>query len=800
MAMRSYLILVTLCLLTLPGWSQQITGKIFDTNTNTPLAGATIQVKGAGGTVSAADGTFSLPCGGTTDIFVSYLGYSTYEMTVKDCPGTLSIGMALAGQTLNEVEVTATSIADKTLLQQPASIVPLNRTELQRGTGLYLDDAINTNIPGVFMERRTISAGQQFNIRGYGNGARGTNGINSNFDGQGSKVYLNGIPITDAEGITVMDDIDFSSIDRVEVSKGPSGTLYGLAIAGVVNLQTRKATKGQTSVGQDLLAGSYGLFRSTTHAEIGGENASLLVNYGRQEFDGYMVHTASHKNFMNVVGDFEFNAKQSMSTYFGYSDSYDERNGELTIEQYANFDYSGNSRYIANNAHSAVKTFRAGLAHHYRFNDHVGNTTTFFGSSQKVDNSSAGGWTDKSPLNYGVRSTLDMNFALSDAVTLTGLTGVELQKMNAQTNGFSMVADSTNPNGYHVVGSIRSIQATTSATASYFTQWTLSLPKDLSLTAGVGFNSMMLSLQDRLWSLTHNHPGDRTPPEYKATYQQLLSPSVALNKKISDVVSVYASYSVGYKAPVSSYFFIPTTGQVNTGLKPEKGSQIELGTKGSLLDNKLFYTVAVFDAKFSDKMTTVAVQNPENTATLYSYIVNGGSLHNKGLEVLVKYNAITSGDHFLTQLSPFTNLTYSDFQYEDFKYERIGKDSEQKDVVIVNDFSGNRVAGVPPLVFNLGVDLDTRIGLHGNINFNYRDAMYFTSDEVNQTESYGVLNAKLGLRRTIGPISFDVFAAANNITGSQYYYMVFLNQLPDAYLPAPFETNFFGGVNLQYTF
>ncbi|MEZ4793988.1 MAG: hypothetical protein R2773_00655 [Flavobacteriaceae bacterium] len=45
-----------------------------------------------------------------------------------------------------------------------------------------------------------------------------------------------------------------------------------------------------------------------------------------------------------------------MSTYFGFSNSYDERGGELTIEQYEEQDYSGgNPRYIKNNAHSAVK-------------------------------------------------------------------------------------------------------------------------------------------------------------------------------------------------------------------------------------------------------------------------------------------------------------------------------------------------------------------------------------------------------------------------------------------------------------
>jgi iron complex outermembrane receptor protein len=116
----------------------------------------------------------------------------------------------------------------------------LSPAELKRGTGIFIDEAINANVPGVTTNRRTVAAGQQFNIRGYGNGVRGTNGVNSNFDGQGYKVYLNGIPITDAEGITLMDDIDFGSVGNVEVVKGPSGTLYGLAIAGVVNLKTIK--------------------------------------------------------------------------------------------------------------------------------------------------------------------------------------------------------------------------------------------------------------------------------------------------------------------------------------------------------------------------------------------------------------------------------------------------------------------------------------------------------------------------------------------------------------------------------
>ena len=716
----------------------------------------------------------------------------TLKVTTTDSTLTKSVK-------LNEVEITATSNSNKSILYLPTSVVKLNEVELKRGLGLFLDDAINANVPGVFMERRTVSAGQQFNIRGYGNGARGTNGVNSNFDGQGSKVYLNGIPITDAEGITLMDDIDFGSIGNVEVVKGPAGSLYGLAVAGVVNLQTKQAEKGKVSIGQDALFGSYGLSRLTSHIQIGGENSSLLINYGKQTYDGFMVHTASHKDFVNLMGDFKLNDKQSISTYFGYSNSYDERNGELTIGQYDTLNYSGNPAYINNNAHSHVISYRAGVAHTYRFNKYVANTTSIFGSGIYSDVSSAGGWTEKIPVNYGTRSTIDLNFSFSNGFNLSSITGVEAQRQDAQTLGYAMVKDSANLNGYNIPGSLTSNKATISKTWSAFSEWTLKMPYDISLTAGVGMSNMDIILYDRLYVAANNKPVTKIPSKYSASYNCLISPHIALNKVFSKQLSIYASYSKGYKAPTSAYFFIPTTGQVNTGLKPEIGTQYEIGTKGLLLKDKLQYQIAVFDAIFSDKMTAIAVPlNPPAVGTAYSYMANRGSQDNKGLEFLLKYTAYQSTENFIKAVKPFANFCYSQFKYVDFKFQTL--DATKKNVVEV-DYSGNAVAGVPPLTVNAGVDLETKFGVYANVNYSYRDAMTFTSDGLNKTKSYSLLNSKIGFHYLFYKhLDVDAYFGMNNMTNTQYYYMVFLNQLPDAYMPAPNKANYFGGINLKYIF
>lgn len=778
----------------------KITGRIFDAGNNTPLANATIRVAGTEGATSDKNGQFSLICRDSTVVTVSYMGYETFRQRVG-CGQELSIGLVLAARDLNTVEITATSSPNKTVLYQPISIARIGEVEIKRGAGILLDDAINTNIPGVLMERRTFSAGQQFNIRGYGNGARGTNGINSNFDGQGYKVYLNGIPVTDAEGITLMDDIDFGSVGNVEIVKGPAGTLYGQAIAGVVNLTTLKPQPGRTSVGQDILLGSYGLQRYTTHVQVSKEHASLLVNYGKQKYDGFTPHTQSKKDFVNVVGEFSPNQKQTFNSYFGYSNSYDERNGELTIQQYETLDYSGNPSYIKNNAHSDVTTFRTGIGHTYRFREGISNTTSVFGTGLVSNVSSAGGWTDKSSVNYGFRSTFDTRFSLANGFTLSGITGVEAQMQNAQTLGYPMVADSFNLKGYNLIGNLRSNQYTISRTLSAFTEWTLTLPYALSLTAGIGYSTLGIELNDRFHATSNNNPSNpkvtRKPTQFKNTFDNMFSPHLAINKVIDKQLSVYASYSQSYKAPVSSYFFIPLTGQVLTDLKPELGTQFEVGTKGALLNEKLNYQVAAFYTQYTDKLTPVAVPNATNTATSYVYMANAGNQTNAGLEVAVRGTAYQSAG-FVKALMPFANFTYSHFRYGEFKFQQL---SGNKQSIVETDYTDKIVAGVPPITFNVGFDLTTQPGFYANMTYSYRDKMYFTSDNKNETKEYQLLNAKVGFSRVLaGHFSLDAYAGVNNITGHQNYAMVFLNQLPDAYLPAPREANFFGGVNLKYIF
>ena len=804
-AITIFLFLSSLFLTTQNFAQTKVTGKVLDAITQKPLISATISA-GAQKTTTNTQGLFSIT--GATKITVSFIGYEPSTQIIGASSGILTINLTPIALSLAQVEVTNSSNPNKSVLYQPGSISKIGSTEIKRNTGLFMDDAIQTNITGVAMARRSVAGGQQLNIRGYGNGTRGARGVSSNFDGQGYKVYLNGIPLTDAEGITTMDDIDFGSIANVEISKGPAGTLYGLAIAGAVNLTTEKAEKGKTSIAQQILTGSYGLRRFTTTLKAGSDKSSLLVNYGTQKTEGYTIHNASQKDFVNVVADLQPNTKNNFSVYAGYSNSYDQRSGELTIAQWEANDYSGNPDYIKRDGHSNVVSFKTGVSHVYNHSQNVSVTSALYGIGFNSNVSSAAGWTDKNTVNYGLRTSINTKFPISNEVTLGGVTGIETQQQVGQVVGYSMKQSPLDlattwtygSNPYWVINTATSNVYATSTNSHLFTEWTLSLPKDFSIVAGLGTSTMHINLNDRF-----NTALTTRPASFDTSYQSMVSPHFAINKVINKHISLYASYSTGYKAPTSSYFYVttpavttpatPATGSLNHVLSPEKGNQFEIGTKGQLFNNKLTYELAYFSTVFSKKMTAISVVSPASpTTTLYTYVVNGGDQLHKGIEAMLKYTLFESNSSFISSLRPFANFTYSNFTYGDnFKI--------QKSVVLTEDYSNKYVAGVPKYVVNFGFDVLTQPGWYANVTYNYRDKTPITSLNDFYATSYNLLNGKLGYQTALSKkINFDAYIGATNITAVKYPMMIFANQLPDTYTAAPREAVIFGGFNLKYNF
>ncbi|HEY9449696.1 MAG TPA: TonB-dependent receptor [Gemmatimonadaceae bacterium] len=756
----------------------QITGTVFDTHTSARLANVTVADSSSGATAHTnQDGQFSLPCTGATTLVLRKAGYQLAHRAVASCAEDLKVGLVPGAQSLSAVNVVGAS--ERPAVEQPVAITTLSPRQLQRSTGLFLQDAINLT-PGIYMQRRTMSGGQTIRIRGYSNG-----GDAGNFIGTGYKAYLNGIPVTDAEGQTILDDIDFANIGRVDVIRGPATSIYGAGIGGVVNFYTARPDQLGTAVSQGITSGSDGLLRSDTRLSRVTDGATVVLGYGHQGYDSYRIHSASKKDYGSFLGDFRPSERQTVSTFLSYAHSRDLRAGELDSASFAQELNAGEQRYIDNNARSDIESFRAGVTHSYRLNDHVENVATAYYGGNVLEDVYAAGINSKSNQTFGARLAFNTTFA-NPALPLRGTTGVDFEKTNVFAQGYGL--------NNSALGAMRSDIETHNMQYSIFTQWDASLPSAFTLTAGASANFIEYAIVDRMANTANP---DHLDGSGRKTFDPVITPTVALRKMFGPHVSAYANVSRGYTPPTSSDAVISYTGEPNDGLEPERATQYEVGSKGSFLGERLSYQVALFDMRVSDKLTPQGVFDTDGTV-LYSYTVNAGDQKDRGVEVSAGYALIDNPAQLVSHVRPFASYTYSDFTYSDFR-------SNNNNDASTVDYSGNDVVGVARNVINFGVDAELRSGVYMNATYHRTDGMPISYDNAHRAPGFSLINAKVGFAHEVGGrFTLDAFAGGENLGNSRYYTQVFLNHKfdsptpPHMYLPGPYKATYYGGLKVSF--
>ncbi|MBX6363421.1 MAG: TonB-dependent receptor [Gemmatimonadetes bacterium] len=753
-----------------------ISGTVFDAAADARLDDVVVTDSTTDATARTdRDGRFTLPCTGATTLVFQKFGYEAQRRAVSACGATLRIALEPRAEILTAVNVVAP--AGRAAVRQPRSVTTLAAQDLHRGTGLFLRDALNLT-PGVRMQARTMAGGQTLTIRGYGTGSDA-----KNFIGSGFKAYYNGIPITDAEGQTILDDVDFASLGAVEVIRGPASSTYGGGIGGVVQLNTALPHERGTGITQETLAGSYGLLRSTTRIENVTDGSTTMLSYGHQGYDSYRIHSGSRKDFGTFLGEFRPSDASTVSAFVSYAKSHELRAGELDSLQFAQELNTGEDRYLANNARQDLESFRAGVTHRYRLSDRVESVATAYFTGYTREDVYAAGLNASSNQSFGARAVFNTDVDLG-SLPLHGVSGGEIEKTNGSAQGYAMTDA--------VLGALRSNVGTSTMQSSLFTQWSAPLPSDLTLTAGVSANFIEYSVTDRMAGSANPSHLDGSG---RKSFDPVFTPRLALLKMLGSDASVYVDVSQGYSPPTASDAVIPYTGEPNAALKPERATQYEVGGKGRFLDGRLAVQLALFDLHVTDKLTSEAVFDTDGTV-LYSYTVNAGDQNDRGLEFAGSYALVDEPARTLSLVRPFVSYTYSDFTYDDFK-------SDANDNAATVDYSGKRVVGVARHVFSAGVDAALRFGGYANATYHVTDRMPISYDNAHWAPGFSLLDAKIGYAGDVGRrLRVNAFVGGHNLTGSRYYTQVFLNHKfdtpnPHMYLPGPYTATFYAGLNLS---
>lgn len=151
--------LCLLCIVQAYSQSFTISGTIIDGESNEPLIGAGILVKGAGrGTITNIDGKYSLEVKRGETLVFSFVGYQNQEVAITN-QRTLNIALRVSeANNLNEVVITGRGSAKRITLTGAVSGIQAN--ELRRVPTSSLQNTLSGKLPGFFSQQRSGQPGK----------------------------------------------------------------------------------------------------------------------------------------------------------------------------------------------------------------------------------------------------------------------------------------------------------------------------------------------------------------------------------------------------------------------------------------------------------------------------------------------------------------------------------------------------------------------------------------------------------------------------------------------------------------
>lgn len=743
-------------------------------------------IPGALMTVNAKDSVFAdengafqlrLRVGHTESIVVSANGYETRTIAVTNERKIVTIFLEPVNYQTNSIQVRGL-YNGKSLLRTPGSIATLGTKDFQRNSQIDLQNSFNL-LPGVRMELRNINTGARIILRGYGN----QNSVN----GIGYKAYYNDIPLTDADGTTNLDDIDFATLGRIEVFRGPVSSVYGTGIGGVVNLISEKAPEG-TTLRQALLTGSNGLFRTTTSVGIGNDKTNILFNYGQQRTDGYRMNSNSKKDFWDLNTTIHNIPKSTITLFAQYTKSNDQLSGQVDSLGLINYPDSAEINYIRNNSHSELESIRLGLSQEYIFSRLLSNKTTFFIGTQEIGQSMSAILTKTNRSNFGLRTAFIYtpqigNVSARFTLGMEGIKNIIYQKsynLNNGALGLLRTDHELKPMQWNIFGGIE-----------------LTLAKNTLMVFSASSNFITYDNED----LRASGSGYINQSGFKV-FKPVVTPRWVINHLISKNVSVYSNYSMGYAQPGTNQFIITQNGKVNDNVKPEISNTFEVGAKASLLKQSLHVDFAFFNMEVSDKLVPQFFPAVGGQPS-YSAFVNSGSVNFTGMEITLNYAFIPKQKNFLQLIRPFLSYTYNGSRNSDLK-------SDNNNNTFTRDYSNLSVSGIPKNILNTGIDVEAGGGFYLNLTDMFTDRMPITLDNRVFSDSYNLVNIRTGLRKVFGMnksprFTMDIYGGTNNVFNTRYAQFVVINLTPvngvapKYFTPGP-RSILYGGVSFRYMF
>jgi iron complex outermembrane receptor protein len=751
-----------LCLCPILSEGQIIQGRIFDATNNEGLPGAAIVNMPDSSVFTAnARGLFEVEINSfPVDLTFSYLGYKSRTITIPDSEEFLNVGLNASDQHLNEVVISATRFNQK-LLEVPAAVNVISSEQLQRNDETMIMPVIN-RMPGIMMESGSLNT-NRLSIRGIGSRTPyGTNRV---------RVYFNEIPLTTGEGESTIEDIDLNALRRVEIIKGPASSIYGAGLGGTINLLSSSPEYLETEATARYTGGSFGLRNKQFSIAHGMDNANISININDLHSDGYRENSEYDRQSVTISSSVYSNDDNFSLSFLGsFIDLKAYIPSSIDKVTFQNSPESAAANWLESQGYEAyVKSF-AGFSTRYRINNRLSNYSGVFISFRDADEPRPFDILMENTVAAGFRTRFEYD-AGSSSHPLTIQAGVEgfgdWFKWSTYENLYQDF-----PGQGSFAGEILSNNKERRNYYNLFAQLRWEISRRLNIEGGVNYNVTNYNLTDLYY--------DDLDQSDEYAFDPVLSPRIGLSYKLREGWNLFGTISHGYSMPSLEETLTPE-GLVNTDIKPETGTNHEIGTKGRWLNNQMYGELSIYHADINNLLVA------ERTGPDQYVGVNAGKTTHDGLEMILNYRWKPSGSWVV---EPFVSFTATNYRFREYIHRE-------------TDFSGKRISGFPENILNVGVDIKNATGLYFFGDFRYVGEAALNDANTLFNAAYSLINVKAGYNFELGPWNLDINGGVNNLTDEHYASMVLVNavaygnNLPRYYYPG-LPRNFYFGLKLRY--
>lgn len=540
-------------------------------------------------------------------------------------------------------------------------------------------------------------------------------------------------------------DSNLIDIERIELLRGPQGTLYGRnTIGGVLNIVTKKP--GNETTGK--IRFGYGNYNSMdVMASLSGavveDKFFVRASGSFSKSDGYMENEFNDDDDVNSPLErdgrilFRYTPTDKTSFDLGfdalryesdYTDYVLESEIDSSDSHKANVDYKGDS---------LKEAFGINLrAENKRENFKIVSITSFRDDENKLDHDM-----DFTPMD-GQRQLYQRDYlTISEELRfvsdnenspfewLFGLYGfTEEQDHNLV---YTLGKAFENP-AWGMFAGPYPIKGKTDATGgAVFGELSYKLDNWLKITGGLRYDHEKQDFEydaSGAWG---------KKGETDETFSALL-PKFALSYTGSENYMPYLSVTKGYK---SGGFNL----QTNQGEKfdPEYTWNYETGIKTNWFDRRLSLNAAVFYINWEDLQV-----NASNGVDFLTE--NAGSATSNGIELELSARPLRG-------LKIKGSFAYTRSEYDDYKVDA----TQTKPAV---DFSDKDVPFVPDYTGNLGMTYRTMNGFFVGADYIHTGRVFMNNENTLKQGSYNLVNAKIGYESD----SFEIYLWSNNIFEEKY--------------------------------